>query len=150
MCSDPGVLKLSQLRRRSRERQSCQAHQHVTADNPSQAGCCQDSVLLPPRSVVCKQPSASLPHIIIRSTVYLLHFGMDALYHRSLFPSSITRSKRGSYCCCTSWRWMYFHFNAIDVALFFGPAILRTLRSGQGNGNLLVLSSGMSLDSKLI
>jgi hypothetical protein len=30
-----------------------------------------------------------------------------------------------------------------NLALFFAPSILRTLRSGQGNGNLLVLSSGL-------
>ena len=29
-----------------------------------------------------------------------------------------------------------------DVALFFSPSILRTLRSGQGQGNMLVLSPG--------
>ena len=33
----------------------------------------------------------------------------------------------------------------ITSALFFSPSILRTLRSGKGNGNMLVLSSGVNL-----
>lgn len=33
----------------------------------------------------------------------------------------------------------------LSVALFFAPTILRTLHSGQGKGNLLVLSAGRDL-----
>ena len=35
-----------------------------------------------------------------------------------------------------------FHVDGLIAALFFSPSILRTLQSGQGNGNLLVLSAG--------
>jgi len=37
-----------------------------------------------------------------------------------------------------------FHVAELTVALFFSPSILRTLHSGQGNGNLLVLSAGLT------